>query len=176
MLLWSFFLRRFSCTSLPLLGTPVNSWPLHTSACRTLHCNGNIWCLDIIISYRMVIWSTDNSHMSLSVSSWFSISFITGTASVTGILANRAVTSNHCPGETPNSSIFFTNCALFFSKCSVLRPVSLEQWLSILLSYMLYCLYLKHPVLTVYCPCGYFAIQFWHCFLLFSLLYYIIVT
>ena len=143
------------CTSLPLLGTSVKSWPLHTSACRTLLCNANVVFRHI--SYRVVIWSTDNSHMCFSVSSWFNLSFITDTASVTGILVNRAVTSNHFPGETPNSSIFFTNCALFFTKCSSLRPMSLEQWLNSLLSYILYCLYLKHPVLTVYCPCGYCA-------------------
>ena len=78
----------------------------------------------------MVIWFTDSSHLSFSVVSWFSRSLITNTASVTRILVNRAVTSKDTiflPGETSNSSIFFTNCVLFFTKCSVFPTSGLRM-------------------------------------------------
>ena len=82
------------------------------------------------ISGSVVIWFTDSSHLSFSVVSWFSRSFITDTASVTGILVNRAVTSKDTiflSGGTSNSSIIFTNCVLFFTKCSVFPTSGLRM-------------------------------------------------
>ena len=82
------------------------------------------------IANRVVIWFTDSSLLSFSVVSWFSRSLITDTASVTGILVNRAVTSKDTiflPGRTSNSSIFVTNCMLFFSKWSVFPTRGLEM-------------------------------------------------
>ena len=82
------------------------------------------------ISNSVVVWFTDSSHLSFSVVSWFSHSLITDTDSVTGILVNRAVTSKDTiflPGVTSNSSIFFTNFLLFFTKCSVFPTSGLRM-------------------------------------------------
>ena len=82
------------------------------------------------ISGSVMFWFTDCSHLSFSVVSWFSLSLIIDTASVTGILVNSAVTSKDTiflPGGTSNSSIFFSNCVLFFTKCSVFPTSGLRM-------------------------------------------------
>ena len=82
------------------------------------------------ISNSVMIWFNDSSHLSFSVVSWFSRSLITNNTSVTGILVNRAVTSKDTiflPGGPSNSSIFFTNCVLFVTKCSVFPTSGLRM-------------------------------------------------
>ena len=68
-------------------------------------------------------------HMSFSVVSWFNRSLITDTACHQDTSEQDCHIKGHhfLPGETSNSFIFFTNCVLFFIKCSVFPTSGLRM-------------------------------------------------